>query len=156
MFETRSETFNKKVITQYSISDELEREYALKDQSLMKADSRYEKYGPIGCCGFLQDEYGKLFGQKRWEAVTSILPQSNLTPAPNDDVRRCFECQSTTHIRSACPVLGRDGNGQGRGGGGDGGRGGRFTRMSAWRYEAPASDNATKTVNGVVFSWCKH
>lgn len=28
--------------------------------------------------------------------------------------------------------------------------------MSAWRYEAPASDDATKTVNGFVFMWCKY
>ena len=84
--KTQSEIFNRKVLTQYSTSDKLEHEYAINDQSLMRADSRYDVFGPIRCCGFLQDEYGKLFGQKRWEAVTSILHQGNLTPASGDDI----------------------------------------------------------------------
>ena len=142
--KTQSEIFNRKVLTQYSTSDELEREYVLKDQSLMRSDSRYEVFGPIGCCGFLQDEYEKVFSQKRWEAITSILPQGNLTLTTNNGIRRCFECQSETNIRSAYPILGRNGRGQRRGSGRDAGRGERFTRMSAWRYIAPETDNAKK------------
>ena len=84
--KTQTEMFNRKVLTQYSTSDELEREYALKDQSLMRADSRYDVFGPIGCCGFLQEEYGKLFSQKRREVTTSILPQGNLTPTNDDGI----------------------------------------------------------------------
>ena len=94
--------------------------------------------------------------KKRWEAITSILPQGNLTPTANDGIRRCFECQPKTHIFSACSILGRDVRGQGRGSERDKGRGCHFTRMSAWRYIAPKTDGATKTVNSVVWSWCKH
>ena len=48
-----AEIFNRNIITHYIVADELEAEFALKDQSLMTADSRYEPYGLVRCCGFL-------------------------------------------------------------------------------------------------------
>ena len=52
--DTETEIFNRNVITHYIVADELETEFSLKDQYLMIADSRYEYYGQVGCCGFLQ------------------------------------------------------------------------------------------------------
>ena len=45
----------------------------------MIADSRYELYGPVGCCAFPKTEYGKIFIKKRWKATTHVDPEVNLT-----------------------------------------------------------------------------
>lgn len=80
--KTEMEIFNCKVLEKYSTQDKLEREFILKDQSLMQADSRYDVFGLILCCGFLQEKY-ELLHQKIWEATTSILTQGNVTPNTN-------------------------------------------------------------------------
>ena len=45
-------------------------------------DPDYSKYGPIGICGYLQDEYGRLFKNGRWPALTDVQqPEgNNITP----------------------------------------------------------------------------
>ena len=36
------------------------------------------EYGPIGICGYLQDEYGKLFKNGRWPVLTDVQqPEGN-------------------------------------------------------------------------------
>ena len=88
--KTETEIFNRNILEHYRVADELEREFALKDPRLMLLDSRYPKYGPVGCCSFLQDEYSVLFTAKRWEATTSILPSGNLTSTTTKGKRKCF------------------------------------------------------------------
>ena len=105
--KTDTEIFNRNILEHYRVADELERGFALKDSRLMLLDSRYPKYGPVGCCSFLQDEYSVLFIAKLWEATTSILLFGNLTSSTNDGKRKCFECGEDDRLRSKCPRLGR-------------------------------------------------
>ena len=105
--KTETEIFNRNILEHYRVADELEREFALKDPKLMILDSRYPKYGPVGCCSFLQEQYSILFTAKRWEATTSILPSGNLTPITGDSTRSCYYCGEEGHLRNACPGLGR-------------------------------------------------
>ena len=53
--------FNRNVLDRYNHVDEMERRYYLNAPSLMKADTSYSDYGPIAICGFLQEEYSKLY-----------------------------------------------------------------------------------------------
>ena len=100
----------------------MERKYEMKDPALMKGDPLYIKYGPLGYCGILQEEYGILYAEKKWPALEPTIPRpeghlsGNLlpiecpetpaTPAPapaRSNVRECFECGSPDHIKSNCP-----------------------------------------------------
>ena len=63
--KTETEIFNRNILEYYRVTDELEREFALKDPKLMLLDPRYPKYGPVGCCSFLQEQYSVLFTAKR-------------------------------------------------------------------------------------------
>ena len=68
--DTETEIFNRNIITHYIVTDELETEFSLKDQTLMIADSQYESSNLVKCCAFLQVEYGKVFAKKPGKATT--------------------------------------------------------------------------------------
>ena len=77
--KTGTELFNRQVMDQYTHADALERLYEMKDPKLLLANPGYDKYGPVGCCSFLQEKYAILFTQKRWIALSdspSILVPS--------------------------------------------------------------------------------
>ena len=78
--KTGTELFNRQVMDQYTMSDSLERRYEMKDPKLLLADPDYDKYGPVGCCSFLQEKYAIIFTQKRW---TALLESFSANEAPS-------------------------------------------------------------------------
>ena len=89
---------------QYTLSDSLEHRYEMKDPKLLLADPQYDKYGPVGCCSFLQEKYVIHFTQKRWTAL-SETPSIDIREAPIQHFLRCFNCNSVEHLRNECPAL---------------------------------------------------
>ena len=79
----------------------MEDKYALKDPTLLKQDPLYPKYGPIGICGILQEEYSWLYKAKDWPSLSHDKSgdlQSNLTnviaektPAPKREKKKRHE-----------------------------------------------------------------
>ena len=58
----------------------METNYYIKDPCLMKNDNAYGKYGPVGVCGYLQDEY-EFFKNVSWPDLSDIpLPEGNIAP----------------------------------------------------------------------------
>ena len=107
--KTGTELFNRQVMDQYTLADSLERNYEMKDPKLLLADPGYEKYGPVGCCSFLQEKYAILFTQKRWTVISEI-PSIQVHEVQH--ILRCFHCNSTEHLRNECPALGRGSGGR--------------------------------------------
>ena len=70
--KTSSEYFNRTIFTHLDNAYRMEDKYALKDPALLKLDPLYSKYGPIGICGILQEEYSRLYKAKDWPALSSI------------------------------------------------------------------------------------
>ena len=80
----------------------METKYYLNEPCLMENYNAYEKYGLVGVCGYLQDEYGKLFKNVRWHVLSGITyPERNTALAqgtddnvdpPCDDGRKCYKC----------------------------------------------------------------
>ena len=62
--KTSSEYFNRTIFTHLDIAYCMEYKYALKDPALLKQDPLYPKYGPIGICGIIQEEYSRLYKAK--------------------------------------------------------------------------------------------
>ena len=56
--KTSIEIFNQNILNYYSDTNELETKYYPKDPCMMENDNGNSKYGPVGVCGYLQDEYG--------------------------------------------------------------------------------------------------
>lgn len=76
--KTSSEIFNRNILNYYADMDEMETKFYLKDPRLMEADAMYPTHGPVGCCGYIQDEYSKLFKHGRWPALTPVqVPEGN-------------------------------------------------------------------------------
>ena len=117
------ETFNRNILNCYVDADAMETRYA---PSFCATDPDYSKYGSIGICGYLQDEYGKIFKNGCWPALTDVQqPEGNNTtpetptPSPTTsgdqpraDGRTCYTC-GEHHLRPDCP---RHRNSSGRGG----------------------------------------
>lgn len=114
VYSTSCEHFNRWIHARLDEVRELELTYKLKDPKLMMDDPRYSTLGPIALCGFLQEKYGSLVTEKAWPALSSSYPSSNLAPIVNTEVRKCFFCNSTEHLRDTCPKLGRDNNRRGK------------------------------------------
>ena len=107
--KTGTELFNRQVMDQYTHADALERLYKMKDPKLLLADPGYDKYGPVGCCSFLQEKYTILFTQKRWTDL-SDSPSIKINEAPH--ILRCFNCNSADNVLNECPALGRGSGGR--------------------------------------------
>mmetsp|Transcript_15021 Transcript_15021/g.28265 ORF Transcript_15021/g.28265 Transcript_15021/m.28265 type:complete len:2300 (+) Transcript_15021:159-7058(+) len=137
---TSCERFNRWMHTKLDEVSELELTYKLKDPKLMTSDPLYSTLGPVALCGFLQEKYGRLVTAKAWPALSATLPASNLSPVISD-VRRCYHCQSTDHLRDTCPQLGRDGSGGGGRKGRKGRSGGGGTTASADTTPSPETNS---------------
>ena len=47
---------------------------------MMKSENAYAKYGPVGVCGYLQDEY-EFFKNFSWPDLSDIpIPEGNIAP----------------------------------------------------------------------------
>ena len=55
--------FNRTMFGHLDKARQMEIMYKIKNPMLLKADPLYSRYGPIGICGLLQDEYSKLFAE---------------------------------------------------------------------------------------------
>ena len=69
--ETQSTYFNRIIHAHLDIVKPMENRYKLKDPVLLKKDTDYSTYGPIGICGLIQSEYGALYSEKDWPALSS-------------------------------------------------------------------------------------
>ena len=85
----------------------MEDKYMLKDPGLLNKDSLYSKYGHVAICGWLQDEYGRLYKTKDWPVLTSSL-ESNVTTVTtcSEKKKRCHEFGSKEYLRDKYPLLG--------------------------------------------------
>ena len=88
--KSSSEIFNCNILN-YANVEAMERRYALKNPTLCAADPNYVKYGLIGVCRYLQDEYSKLFKYGHWSALTDVQQSegnnaSFTTPTPSPTI----------------------------------------------------------------------
>ena len=110
--QTQSTYFNRRIHGHLDIVKPMENKYKLKDPALLKRDREYHEYGPLGCCGLIQAEYGELYAEKDWPALIESRPEANLsTPVPrrdrqkNSGGRKCYKCGSEYHLANdpTCP-----------------------------------------------------
>ena len=109
--------FNRTIFGHLDKARQMESMYKIKNPMLLKADHLYSRYGPIGICGLLQDEYSKLFAEHEWPALAPIIPsnvEANAGKVIGDSKKKgaCFECGSTDHYRDTCPKLNRQKGGE--------------------------------------------
>ena len=79
---------------------------------MIENGNAYAKYGPVGVCGYLQDEYGKLLNNNSWPALAGItVPGGNTSPAqgtydndnpPRDDGKKLYKFGGN-HLHYECP-----------------------------------------------------
>ena len=87
----------------------MEISYSLKDPHLMVLDPLYPKYSPVVCCGYIQDEYSKLFKNSIWLVLTNLkTPKGCLTPKYTDNDFSmctngyvCYKC-GDSNIHKTC------------------------------------------------------
>ena len=70
--------FNRTMFSALDHVLEMERRFRTKDPKLLRLDPSYSHYGPIGVCAILQEEYSKIFADKDWLDLASVLPHANL------------------------------------------------------------------------------
>ena len=81
LLKTSNEVFNRNILNYYADTDETETNYYLKDPHMMKSENAYAKYGPVGVCGYLQDEYGFFFKNGLWtDFIDSTVLEGNTSP----------------------------------------------------------------------------
>ena len=76
--QTQSTYFNRRIHGHLDIAKPMENRYKLKDPALLKRDTQYGAYGPMGCCGIIQSKYGELYAEKDWPALAERRPEANL------------------------------------------------------------------------------
>ena len=90
----------------------MESMYKIKDPKLLKSDSLYSRYRPIGIYGLLQDDYSMLFAEHEWPALALPIPSTSEEKVGhviegNGKNGACFECGSEDHYRDTCPKFNR-------------------------------------------------
>ena len=152
---TSSDYFNRNMYNHLDNAKRLEDKYRLKDPRLLKEDDEYGEYGPIGICGILQEEYGRLFADKEWPALRPTIPEGNLAPKFQDEEakvkkRKCFYCGDDDHIKRDCPKLkAKKGTGTSETEIPD------HLSRNAWKYIHPANENQILEHYGKTWKFCK-
>ena len=54
-WNTSSDIFNRNILNYCADTNEMETKYYSKEPHLMENENDYEKYGPVGVCGYIQD-----------------------------------------------------------------------------------------------------
>ena len=49
-----------------------------RDPKLLEISPNYSKFGPIGVCINMREQYGEQVKIKSWSALSATIPQSNL------------------------------------------------------------------------------
>jgi hypothetical protein len=170
---TQSEFFNRTIHSKYDDAKKMERKYKLKDPSLLKTDALYATLGPIALCAYLQEEYGSLYADKEWPALSPSRPESNYTPGPDTGViipkhnplppksekngnnRVCFDCNSAFHLRGnpLCPKYEISKSSTRDKTGDDVGKAKK--EKAAWMFIEPEDENHTFTDAGRTWRFCK-
>lgn len=125
-----------------------------KDPRLITSHTLYPKYGPVGICAFLQEEYGDLVKTHQWPALQS-RPQGNLSSM--DGSGRVGGVGNETKTPTPDPKdsakSGTPSGGAGNPGGGDGPP--KIRQRDVWRYSHPADENHTFTnAEGKKYFFC--
>ena len=136
-----------------------------RDPTLLERTSGYTLYGPLGICVSMRESYSDLVSTKQWPALTATIPSSNLGYVQdksgsegkhkNPNGMKCHICGSEYHLKFKCPDKPPT-NGDGEKNDGGQKNDGSTARNSDWRYCKPADDNATMTVNDLLYKYCKH
>ena len=81
-----SDIFNRNILNYYSNTNKMETNYYLRDHRLMENDNDNSKYGQVGDCGYLHNDYEKLFKNCRWPDITYIsVPEVNTATEQGTD-----------------------------------------------------------------------
>ena len=80
--KTESEIFNQSILDHYATADEMETKYFLKDPKIMISNPLYSTHSLVGCCGYIRDDYSKLFKNGRLPPVLTNVqtPEVHHTP----------------------------------------------------------------------------
>ena len=68
---------------------------------LLESASNYAKYSPLEVCTIIHEQYGDLFTDKAWPALTEHIPESNLGGVGEQQERngmKCHSCSSEYHL----------------------------------------------------------
>ena len=137
-----------------------------RDPKLLENDPEYPKYGPLGICVTMRENYSELVTTDQWPALKQSVPAGNLGAVPeqpsaviepkkNHNGMKCHICGSEYHFKAQCttlkPPFTINDKGKGGGNGNPSGKGG-----ASWRYVHPADDNATVTLDNKKYYFCKH
>jgi hypothetical protein len=143
--KTESTLFNHRMYTKLEDVLRMEQQYHLKNPKLLMKDPLFVQHGPIGCCGYIQKEYAKLYSLHQWPALARSIPEGNHTPLEGDHTRR---------PPSEGAVVGRR-NGPGSGSGESAGGRASGPAREEWKYLHPSNENQVLVSDGTKFMFCK-
>ena len=161
--KTSSEYFNRTMFTHLDVAYRMEDKYALKDPALLRQDPLYPKYGPIGICGILQEEYSRLYKAKDWPALSCDQVkeelQSNFTnvttgkmAAPKREKTKRHEHgpepdrSTTTSSPTSIPTSSKSSTNNET----------SPAERHPWKYVHPANENQIMDIDGKTWKFCKH
>ena len=160
--KTSSEYFNRTMFTHLDVAYRMEDKYALKDPALLRQDPLYPKYGSIGICGILQEEYSRLYKAKDWPALSCDKVKEELqsnftnvatekTAAPKREKTKRHEHspepdRSTTSLPTSIPTSSKSSTNNETG----------PAERHPWKYVHPANKNQIMDIDGKTWKFCKH
>jgi len=123
----------------------------------------YVKFGPLGICVKMREQYADLVLLKSWPTLAPKITTADLGEVDNSirkknpNEYRCHICGSEYHLKYTCPEAKSSFVRGGKGGGtGEGSETTPLNSNDSWRYCAPADKNTTLIVNCVKYYFCKH
>ena len=134
-----------------------------RDPKLLEKVSGYSKYGPLGVCKEMREQYADQVRLKTWPALAPSIPTANLgtfhdslsrdSAKKNPNGYRCHICGSEYHLKWNCPKATSSPESDSLGGGSEPPP---SEADDNWRYCAPADENTVLVVNGMKYYFCKH
>ena len=79
-----------------------------RNPKLLESVSDYSKYGPLGLCTTIREQYGDLITIKVWSILTEFIPKSNLGDVgehKNRNSMKCSACGSEYHLKFKLPKV---------------------------------------------------
>ena len=149
---TSSDYFNRTIFGHLDKAHRMEDKYMLKDPGLLKKDPLYSKYGPIAVCGILQEEYGRLYKEKDWPALTATLQSNNITTVTSSrksEKKKPHQKQTSSSFSSIVKSLNTSSP---------------TNSLSSedpsvkypWKYIHPTDENQTMVMDNKTWKFCKH
>jgi len=79
VYKTQSDYFNRSMFNLLDKELEMEKAHGPhRNTKFLDSLSRYSKFGPIGVCIHMREQYGEQVKSKSWPALTATIPQGNL------------------------------------------------------------------------------